>query len=254
VKRKIPFTFKTETNCYSQTKNAMRKFRLLSLLLILFSFILINCTKEGPEGPAGATGAQGPAGSSGPAGPTGPTGPTGPAGPIGPAGPQGPAGTANVIYSAWTAEPANWGTDTSMSSLNGGFAKRFIVNAPSLSQAILDNGLVVAYVRGTYSGNNPLVMPWSLPVSATTYVETGYRPALNKMVYYFYIPNNAFAANPFGAIGNNTQFRYVIIPGAVSGGRGMNEKVVEINHQTYSETQIRSMSYSQLCSLLRIPQ
>src|SRR5690242_16273859 len=77
----------------------MRKFRLLTILLLAVAFIAVNCTKEGPEGPAGATGPQGPAGVQGPAGPAGPAGPNGPAGPT---GPQGPAGTANVIYSPWT--------------------------------------------------------------------------------------------------------------------------------------------------------
>ena len=67
----------------------MRNFRLFSLLLLSFSFIASNCTKEGPEGPVGASGPQGPPGSNGTPGTPGPT------------GPSGPAGSANVTYSAW---------------------------------------------------------------------------------------------------------------------------------------------------------
>ena len=84
----------------------MRKLTSLSLLLLAISFIVVNCTKEGPQGPAGATGAQGPGGA------TGATGSL-----VVPVllarkallvqGPQGPAGTANVIYSNWFTI-ANW--------------------------------------------------------------------------------------------------------------------------------------------------
>lgn len=52
----------------------MRKSSLLSCFLIASTFILINCTKEGPEGPAGPQGPQGNAGVQGPAGPQGPIG------------------------------------------------------------------------------------------------------------------------------------------------------------------------------------
>src|SRR6476620_8000639 len=116
----------------------MRKFRLLSLLLLALTFILVNCTKEGPEGPVGATGPQGPAGSNGTPGATGPTGPAGPTGPVGPQGPQGLPGTANVIYSSWfNFAPTDW-ADSSM--VNLGTAKRAIKTAPSATQGVLDNG------------------------------------------------------------------------------------------------------------------
>ncbi|HWR33084.1 MAG TPA: hypothetical protein VN451_06145, partial [Chitinophagaceae bacterium] len=155
MKRKIPFTFKTETNLLAK-KNCMRKFRLLSLLALAITFIAVSCTKEGPEGPAGATGTQGPTGATGA---TGATGPTGPQGPAGPTGPQGPPGSANVIYSSWAFEPGNWGSDTTMLSLNGGIAKRFIVAAPSLSQTILDQGVILAYMKGGVTSANPVGLP-----------------------------------------------------------------------------------------------
>src|SRR5258705_7467572 len=88
----------------------MRKYRLLSLLIISITFLIVDCTKEGPQGAQGPTGAQGPLGPVGPQGLVGPAGPQGiqgplgaqgPQGPQGAQGPQGPAGTANVIYSTW---------------------------------------------------------------------------------------------------------------------------------------------------------
>jgi hypothetical protein len=245
VERKNPFTFKPKL-ILQPNYNAMRKFPLLSLLLTAISFTLINCTKEGPEGPAGAIGAQGPAGSNGAPGATGPQGPAGPAGAT---GPQGPAGTANVIYGAWVNEPANWGADTSMVSLNGGFAKRFIVASPSLVQSVLDQGAILAYVRGAYTNNLPVALASSLPVTATTYVESNYHPALGKIIYYFYIPNNAFAAVPYTSIaGGNAQYRYIIIPGGVAGRNS------GIGGTGYTEAQLRAMPYSQVCHLLNIPE
>ena len=237
----------------------MRKFKLLSLLALAITFLAVSCTKEGPEGPAGATGAQGPTGSTGstgPAGPTGPTGPAGPTGPVGPqgaTGPQGPAGTANVIYSAWINE-GPW-ADTVMNSLAvppAGNAKRMIVTAPSLSQAILDQGIIVAYLRWTISNNNPVGLPFTF-VNGTTVVDLGIRPALNKIIYYFWIPANSTVPVGFGNLGAGAQVRYVVVPGGVGGGR-MNEKAAEIKGRVYTESELKAMPYQQLCSLLNIPQ
>jgi hypothetical protein len=245
VERKNPFTFKPKL-ILQPNYNAMRKFPLLSLLLAAISFTLINCTKEGPEGPAGATGAQGPAGSNGA---TGATGPQGPSGPAGATGPQGPAGTANVIYGTWNTEPANWGADTSMVSLNGGFAKRFIVASPSIVQSVLDQGAILSYVRGPFTNNLPIALSTTLPIAANNFAELNYHPALGKIVYYFYFPNNAFVAIPYGSIGSGTtQFRYIIIPGGVAGRNS------GIGGTGYSEEQLRAMPYSQVCHLLNIPE
>ena len=235
----------------------MRKFRLLSLLLLAIAFITVNCTKEGPEGPTGAIGAQGPTGGNGAAGPAGPSGPSGPAGTTGPTGPQGPAGTANVIYSAWTTEPANWGADTAMLSLNGGNAKRFNVAAPSLSQSILDQGVILCYVRGGVTSNNPVALPYDLPINQpapNNALLVNFRSALNRIVYIFFLPNNAFAPITFTNFNTAAQFRYVLIPGAVAGGRGTTgiEKSATLKGNLYTESQLKQMPYSQICSLLNI--
>jgi hypothetical protein len=236
----------------------MRKFSSLSLLALAITFIVVSCTKEGPEGPAGVQGAQGPTGATGTAGATGATGGTGAQGPVGPAGPQGPVGTANVIYSAWVTEPANWGADTAMLSLNGGNAKRFIVAAPSLSQAVLDQGVILAYVKGGVTSNNPIALPYNVPLASAlpNNIETvDYRASLNKITYVFYILNNTSAPIIFTNINSGAQFRYVLIPGAVSGGRGINaEKTAQINGQLYTESQLKAISYADMCRMLKIAQ
>ena len=224
----------------------MRQFRLLSVLSLAVAMIAVSCTKEGPEGPVGATGAQGPAGN------PGGTGPTGPQGPIGPAG---PTGTANVIYGAWQTEPGNWGADTAMLSLNGGNAKRFIVNTASLTQSILDQGVILAYFRGGVTSNNPVQLAYNipLPTAVPNNIETvDVRAALGKVVYIFYILNNTSAPITFTNVNSGGQFRYILIPGGVSGRSANGEKTAQVAGQVYTESQLKAMPYAQVCSLLHI--
>lgn len=226
----------------------MRKYRLLSLLALAITFLAVSCTKEGPEGPAGATGAQGPTGPGGATGPAGPTGPVGPAGPTGATGPQGPPGTANVIYSAWTNE-GPW-ADTLMASLAtgaGGNAKRMLMAAPSLSQAILDQGVILTYMRWTLSGNNPISMPYTFNSGGTVF-EIGSRAALNKVVYFFWVPSNPGVLVAPGGLGASAQVRYVLIPGVVGGGR-----TAGVGGTNYTPDEVRAMTYEQVCSLFNIP-
>jgi len=239
----------------------MRKFRLLSLSLLAITFIAINCTKEGPEGPAGATGPQGPAGVNGTNGATGATGATGApgaTGPAGPVGPAGPAGTANVIYSSWLASPTVFGAagwlDTTISTI--GVVSRANFAAPSMTQAILDQGVVLVY--HTFSatppptgGANAQSLPYLASVGGGNFVQVGYRGAVGRV--FVYLQNVIPGTGGFGFLAGH-YFRYVIIPGGVSGGRsaGGSERVAEIKGVTYSESQLKSMSYTEICRLLNI--
>lgn len=229
----------------------MRKLSHLYVLLLSFSFIIVSCTKEGPEGPVGPIGPQGPAGgsgSTGPAGPTGPTGATGPAGPQGSQGPQGPAGTANVIYSAWFSlsgigAPNQWHDSTLFDVGACAVAYR---NAPGVTQAMLDNGVILAYHR--FLPGNPASQ---LPALLAGGFYMGFRPVVGRMIYFI---TTAIPPYP-GGLSNLSEFRYVLIPGGVAGGRGVNsEKIVDIRGQTYTESQLKAMSYQQVCTLLNIRQ
>jgi len=137
-----------------------------------------------------------------------------------------------------------------MVSLNNRFAKRFIAPAPSLSQTVLDQGVIISYTRLS-STSTPNPMPWSLPVSATTYVETDFRPLVGRIIYFFYIPTSNSTTTPvaFGSIaGGAAQFRYVIIPGAVGGGRMMSGPATG-----YSIDQLKNMPYKDLVGKFNIP-
>lgn len=228
----------------------MRKFRLLSLLLLAIVFVAVNCTKEGPEGPAGATGPQGPAGGTGATGATGATGPQGPQGPTGPTGPQGPAGTANVIYSAWEQFSAAAWADTTI--LNVGQCSRYLRTAPGVTAAIINNGVVLSYL-GLVSGGNVTQGPYQMPFLCTgcsPVVNLSFIPVAGKLIYY----SVNLTGTTTGFADGSYSTRYVIIPGGVSGGRGTgSEKMAEINGQFYTESELKSMSYDQVCSLLNIP-
>ncbi len=216
----------------------MRKFKLLSLLSFAIVFIAISCTKEGPEGPAGATGPQGPTGIGGPAGPTGPTGPSGPAGPTGPTGPQGPAGTANVIYSAWF--QSNPWADTTINGIGAAIHRKA---APGVTQAILDNGVVLVFAKLTGSNGSVMQLPFIFNFSgAYQFTHLLY---LNKI--HLIVSNLNGTATTGASWATSNEFRYVIIPGGVAGG-----KTTGLGGTNYSAEQLKTMPYSQLCRLFNI--
>ena len=213
----------------------MRKLRSLSLLFLSITFIAVSCTKEGPEGPVGAQGPQGPPGTPGAAGAAGAAGATGPA---------GPAGTANVIYSAWFSfVAANWG-DSAMANL--GTAKRANKLAPGITQAILDNGLVLAYTKNgnpTFPGVGPYLLPFIIPGNPGIIV--GHMPVVGRLIYYNQTTNNTGGV----VVNADYQFRYIIIPGGVAGGRVMSGKAAG-----YTVEELKAMPYQQVASLFNIPE
>ncbi len=222
----------------------MRKFRLLSLLLLAIAFIAVNCTKEGPEGPAGAQGPQGPAGVNGSTGPAGPAGPAGPTGPAGSTGATGPAGTANVIYTAWTNfNIANW---TAVQNVFGIDQRRYPIPAPGLSQTMLDNGVVIVYIKFSGVANTAYPLPMVESIAGGGGLQNMQNiNTLNTITLRFFNGNGVGDPGTFGA---PNQWRYVLIPGGVAGGRGAGP------YMGYTEQQIRAMSYSEVCRTFNIAQ
>jgi hypothetical protein len=229
----------------------MRKLRSLSILLFALSFIIINCTKEGPEGPVGPSGPQGAAGTNGTngtpgtTGPAGPAGPAGPVGPAGPAGPTGPAGTANVIYSAWFT-PATYGgwVDTTINAQT--LQKKFNRPTTAITQAVLDQGVVMVYMKLNPDG----LAGTTLSVRELPYVNPGgnsqfiHIPRVGSLT----IANTTITGGSVTAAATNLEFRYVVIPGGVA-GKMMNGAT----NTGYTIDQLKSMTYDEICNLLNIP-
>lgn len=223
----------------------MRKFRLLSLLLLATTFIFINCTKEGPEGPAGATGPQGPTGLNGPAGPAGPTGPTGPAGPTGPTGPTGPQGvpgTANVIYSNWF----DIGTNQRDTVLFGARYKYVSYPVTSITSGVMANGVILVYMRSFGFPTEAHLLSWLEPASGFL-IEAA--PVTGKLNVRWFQVNNPSVAPTTIPAGIGNELRWIVIPGSVLGGRPGSG----IGGTGYTEAQLRNMSFQQVSQLLRIP-
>jgi hypothetical protein len=222
----------------------MRKSRLLSLSFLAITFIAVSCTKEGPEGPVGAIGPQGPPGTPGSAGA---------AGAAGAAGPQGPAGTANVIYSNWLASPTTFGAagwfDTTITTI--GVVSRANFAAPSMTQAILDRGLTMVYHTFAAApavptgGANAQSLPYNVGIGGGNFVEVNYRPAVGRV--FVYLHNVLPGTGGFGFLAGH-YFRYIIVPGGVSGGRMTSGPA-----QGLSVDQLKSMSYEEVARLFNIP-
>ncbi len=212
----------------------MRKLSSLLLLLLSIIFISVNCTKEGPEGPVGAQGPQGPPGSTGATGATGSQ------------GPPGPAGSANVIYSSWAA--ASW-TSTGVAPYSAIFLSDRA--ATGVTQAIIDNGVVLCYAKGIPDGSGVATSHTvQLPFSDVTASYTDhYDFVINAPGNLRFLYKSSF---PWGIPQlAGMQFRYILIPGGVAGGR-LTEKAAEINGRIYTESQLKAMSYQEICSLLSI--
>lgn len=213
----------------------MRNFRLFSLLLLSFSFIATNCTKEGPEGPVGASGPQGPPGSNGTPGTPGPT------------GPSGPTGTANVTYSAWYTTVTGDYTSTGTAPYTAAFL--FDKAAAGVTQSIIDNGVVLCYMKD-------FTTPTNAPVRSTDVVQLPYLADFNSIDNYDFVLNAAGNIRflyksliPLTAPEvTGTSYRYVLIPGSILGGKPSNGsgKSTEAN-------ELKKLPYSEICKIFNIP-
>lgn len=180
--------------------------------LVILAFGVFSCSKQGSAGPQGE------------------------AGPQGPAGGAGPAGSANVIYSAWFLTGAT-GWDT----LN--FAGSYLAYAtydkaaPQVTQAIIDNGIVLAYMKGDpTTGNTNDVFPLPYTVGAGFAFTDHWDFVLNAPgnIRFLYKADYPWTPAQLGGI----SFRYVIVPGGVAGGRMLDP---------------RKMTYDEVCQAYGIP-
>ncbi len=165
-------------------------------------------------------------------------------GSTGPQGEEGPAGTANVIYSPWFLSTTMSWADSNMANYSN--AKRAIHNAPGVTQAIIDQGIILCYTKGEAAGAGPYQLPL---LTANNYLVS-FIPAVSKIIF-FTSKIGGGATNPFSS---NYSFRYVLIPGGVTSGRKITgaDKTIEINNTLYTESELKAMPYSDICKLLGV--
>lgn len=201
----------------------MKRYTLLSLILFV-SLLSINCSKEGPAGPAG---------------------PAGPQGAAGPTGSQGPIGTANVIYSPWFLTGTGW---TATGAAEYGAQFLFNRSAPGITQLIMDQGVVLGYIKG--EPNTPTISTQVFQLPYGVGIGFGfvdfYELVLSAPgnIRFLYKSDAPWTATELATI----SFRYVIIPGGVAGGRIANGSA-----QSYSHAQLKAMSYEEIIKLFNIP-
>ena len=137
-------------------------------------------------------------------------------GDTGPAGAQGPAGTANVKYSSWN--------ELSMSFVFSDSLYEQTIKADSITQGVLDSGVVMTYMKYVNSSNQTTV------VNAETYMGVEFN--LGKINLYSNYDFSGFS------------FRYVIIPGGVKAGQRSGSAI-----SGYTKEQLKNMSYEHVLQL-----
>jgi hypothetical protein len=175
-------------------------------------------------------------------GPQGPTGPIGPTGPTGPTGPQGPVGgAAQTIYSDWAVLVQPWRD----SVIDGTAAKVNHQVAFSLTNTVLNQGVIRAFFR---FGSNAFPLPYtSFAGGAANTI--GNIPSLGKM-FYTRITHDSIA-NLIG-ISSSLEYRWVAIIGDALGGRNAGANSTPTFGGGYTRSDIERMSYGELCNRFNI--
>jgi hypothetical protein len=193
-------------------------------------------------------------------GPTGATGGQGIQGIPGVNGTNGTNGTpAQVIYSPWITSPYS-SRDT---VVDGTCLRMRHIDAPSLSALILDRGVMITYMRVGSIG--PYQLPYTSDAgSATNTVNCIYNQ--QKILVYRHTFNTcrfnsgiaeAYPGQPVLVnLPQTLEYRYVLIPGLIAGGRMANGSAVDLHNLILpghsQPIDITTMSYERVCSLLGI--
>ncbi len=183
-------------------------------------------------------------------------------GAAGATGATGTAGTpAQVIYSPWITSPYN-SRDT---TVDGTCLRVRHLDAPSLSATIINQGIMITYMRVGSIG--PYALPYTSDAGgATNTVNCIYNQ--QKIIVYRHTFNTcrftsasapAFPGQPVLVnLPQSLEYRYVLIPGLIGGGRSTIGAQGGLQHvilpgQT-DPVDLTTMPYAQVCNLLGITQ
>jgi hypothetical protein len=137
-------------------------------------------------------------------------------------GPAGPAGPDSVIYSAWIPLSFTYNTTDS--------AYEETINAPNITQGVLDSGLIVSYIQFTDQSN--VVHIESISSLGSFFFEDFSLGSINLQV-------------PGGDL-SGYLYRYIIIPGSmVAGNNAATRKV-----NGYTTAELKAMSLAQVQQVL----
>jgi hypothetical protein len=106
----------------------------------------------------------------------------------------------------------------------------------------------LAYEKNAFGNNDgPFPLPHTISISSSVTLTLSYLPAVGKMFYTQFASDNSSSTTAI-----NRQYRWVVIPGGVSGGRGINGS--NMTSTGYTVDELKNMSYHQVCTLLNIPE
>jgi hypothetical protein len=146
-------------------------------------------------------------------------------GDTGPAGPAGPSGPDSVFSSQWIILQFNGSKDS-----NGDSLYDETITAPSITKAILDSGIVLAYVNAAD------------PTSGLYFVKDV--SSLPQFFYEDFSVGSTYISS-FSTDLSGTPYRYVTIPGNLVTTTG-NRRTVK----GYTQEELRAMPYEQVQQIL----
>jgi hypothetical protein len=178
----------------------MKKLKLLAFVFAGFAFAMVSCSK-GTTGPKGAT---------------------------------GPAGPGTVTYSDWTTLAM---TIQGTQADSGGGIDTFytqIINAPSITSAIIDQGVILAYI--------------GVPGGASNGTDTAIF-SISEASTYYGLFTQRFSPGEIDLFSEDFDYsgalyRYVLIPGSVAAGNSI--------LKGYSKEQLKAIDYATLSKALGI--
>ena len=141
-------------------------------------------------------------------------------GDTGPAGPVGPAGPDSVMYSDWIALSLTFNNTDSLYEQT--------ILAPSITQGILDSGLVVSYIQYTDQNTNEVHIQSIASLGSLIWDDY----SLGKVNMFANINLTGFL------------YRYVAIPGS----KKVNGTTIKV--KGYTPAELKAMSFEQLQKVL----
>lgn len=149
-------------------------------------------------------------------------------------GPAGPAGPANVIYSEWYS-PETWRAEIHFDV----HYRAYNMAAPSLTQEIVDQGVVLVYMR--FVGSNPAILQLPLALGEYPGYSFSYEAQADSVKAKYYRPADPSSFPEI--IQSWNQVRYVLIPGS--------EAAVS---KASRQSELHAMSYADVCREYGIPE
>lgn len=204
------------------------------VFVLILGFGISSCTgDEGPPGPAGINGTNGSDGTDGTNGTNGTDGADGTNGTDGTDGTDG--ANSNIYYSNWLTPTWNAQTGSDGTKYRVG-----IITANTLTQSILDRGIVLVYLK-TSSG--PIIQ---IPVNSGG-VDFQVIFDLREIIINYHLTDSPYVTP--GALNSSNKIRYILVPGTILASKASKSKQDLLDEL---KTKVDVSNYLEVCSYYEI--